>query len=649
MEPILNFLPLPLVQSSKFTSCPNWNSRVNDSQVDGELKKAGNHVFIDSTPEFQPPLDKIIDFSEIDVILISNYMNALALPYITEKTNFKGVVYATEPTLQIARFFLEELVEYIEIAPKANHASKWKEFKELHNLNNLNLELNPLKWKKLFDIDDVHKSLSRVQIAGYDQKLDVFGALEVSPISSGFCLGSANWVISTGLEKISYISGSSTLTTQAKPINQNSLKNSDLIIMSGLTQAPHINPDALLGDLCMNVVLTIRNNGTVLIPCYPSGVIYDLFEILSLKLDETGLSNIPMFFISPVAENSLAYSNILAEWLSNTKQNKVYIPDEPFPHANLIKNARLKFFKHIFSEGFSAEFRQPCVVFCGHPSLRFGDIVHLIELYGSNPLHTIIFTEPDFPYQQALAPYHPLAMKAVYCPIETSLNFQQANKLIKDLKPEVLVIPEVYTQPPLVAPQREDLMINRQVVSRTYFLNIIISTNTFLFKAKQIITFKCGDCIKMPLKRKKNQVFVEPDVALAVVPQEVQNGLKLAPMTGLLNVKDNVHNILRCDDSMEELRNVPKALLNNLFKRKITYEYGTLDIDMFLKKLKQDGITDYKVTQTNEQDGILTKIVLASEETEINITDKGSHIICNGKQSWRLKIRDLLTSCVNKF
>lgn len=254
METVLDFLPLPLVQSSKFSSCPNWNHpRINESQLDGELKKAGNCVFIDSSPEFQPPLEKIIDFSEIDVILISNYMNMLALPYITEKTNFKGVVYATEPTLQIARFFLEELVEYIEVAPKPNQANKWKEFPELHNLNNLHLQLNPLKWKKLFDIDDVHKALSRVQIAGFDQKIDVFGALEVSPVSSGYCLGSANWVLSTGLEKISYISGSSTLTTQAKPINQNALKNSDVIIMSGLTQAPHINPDAILGDLCLNV------------------------------------------------------------------------------------------------------------------------------------------------------------------------------------------------------------------------------------------------------------------------------------------------------------------------------------------------------------------------------------------------------------
>ncbi len=60
-------------------------------------------MFIDSSPEFLTPLDKIVDFSEIDIILISNYMNMLALPYITEGTGFNGTVYATEPTLQIGR------------------------------------------------------------------------------------------------------------------------------------------------------------------------------------------------------------------------------------------------------------------------------------------------------------------------------------------------------------------------------------------------------------------------------------------------------------------------------------------------------------------------------------------------------------------
>lgn len=37
-------------------------------------------------------------------------------------------------------------------------------------------------------------------------------------------------------------------------------------------------------------------------------------------------------------------------------------------------------------------FLKPCVVFCGHPSLRFGDVVHFVEYWGTNPLNTIIFT-----------------------------------------------------------------------------------------------------------------------------------------------------------------------------------------------------------------------------------------------------------------
>ena len=31
-------------------------------------------------------------------------------------------------------------------------------------------------------------------------------------------------------------------------------------------------------------------------------------------------------------------------------------------------------------------------MFCGHPSLRFGDVIHFIELWGSNPNNTIVFT-----------------------------------------------------------------------------------------------------------------------------------------------------------------------------------------------------------------------------------------------------------------
>lgn len=141
-------------------------------------------------------------------------------------------------------------------------------------------------------------------------------------------------------------------------------------------------------------------------------------------------------------------------------------------------------------------------------------------------------------------------------------------------------------------------------------------------------------------------MFIDPEVALSIVPQEVQSGLKFASFSGLLDVRDNVHNIHKCDDNIE---GVPKQLINSMFKKQVTYEYGSLDIDTFLKKLKQDGISDVKITQTSEPDGVLTKIRLSVEEIEINISEKGTHIICEGKQSSRLKVRDLLLACMNKF
>lgn len=98
-------------------------------------------------------------------------------------------------------------------------------------------------------------------------------------------------------------------------MDQVNLKNADLMLLSSLTQAPAANPDSMLGELCLSVAVTLRNNGSVLIPCYPSGVVYDLFECLSSHLDSTALGQIPMYFISPVAHSSLEYSNILAEWL----------------------------------------------------------------------------------------------------------------------------------------------------------------------------------------------------------------------------------------------------------------------------------------------------------------------------------------------
>ncbi|XP_018344280.1 PREDICTED: integrator complex subunit 9 [Trachymyrmex septentrionalis] len=631
MQSILHFMPLPMVPSNKFNSLPTWlprNDNQQDWQIEGELKECCGRVFVDSVPEFTPPLEKIIDFSEIDAILISNYTCMLALPFITEGTGFKGIIYATEPTLQIGRFFMEELVEFIERTPKATMAKHWKDM--LHTLPSPLAEVvKPKSWKHIYSMSAVNSALSNIQMVGYDQKLDIYGALIVTPISSGFCLGSSNWLISSDHEKVAFVSGSSTLTTHPKPMDQVTLKHANLLILTGLTQTPTANPDTMLGELCMTVAVTLRAGGCVLIPCYPSGVVYDLFECLSTHLDKSGFTQVPLFFISPVAETSLAYSNILAEWLSTNKQNKVYLPEEPFPHAFLVKNARLKHYTSTYAEGFSSDYRQPCVVFCGHPSLRFGDAVHFVQLWGGNPLHTVIFTEPDFPYLEALAPFQPLSMKAVHCPIDTSLNFTQANKLIRDLKPEHLVIPEVYTQPPGMAPHRTDLVIES-------------------IGEKPLITFKRGEVIKLPLKRKKGRVFIEPELASNIVPSEVRPGLSLASVTGELDVKDNVYTIKNVEDKLTGKRKMslgsPAPIMEEVLKER-KHEYGNLDPQELLQKLNQEGFHGAKLQHSPTS----TSIHLQDEDTLIQIGDNSTHIFCNGDQKIRKRLRSIIMQCLKRF
>uniref|UniRef100_A0A2S2P0Y1 Integrator complex subunit 9 n=2 Tax=Schizaphis graminum TaxID=13262 RepID=A0A2S2P0Y1_SCHGA len=622
---VLNFLPLYPIPDWKPNKAAAWIPKnFSDPQIEGELNECmTNQVLVNSAPEFMTPLTKLVDFADIDVILVSNYMTMLALPFITENTGFKGVVYMTEPTLHIGKLFLEELVDFVEQSPKPNVAKYWKEI--LHLLPPpLCNSFKPHTWKQLYSLAQVNSSLTRVQMISYDQKIEITGALTVTAVSSGYCLGSSNWVIYLESKKLVYVSNTSTLTTHPRPMDQVNLKNADLMLLSSLTQAPAANPDSMLGELCLSVAVTLRNNGSVLIPCYPSGVVYDLFECLSSHLDSTALGQIPMYFISPVAHSSLEYSNILAEWLSQSKQNKVYFPEEPFPHAQLVKSGRLKHFKHVYTDDLWNDLRQPCVVFCGHPSLRFGDVVHFVEYWGTNPQNTIIFTEPEFPYLEALAPFQPLSMKAMHCPIDTSMNFTQANKMIKDLKPAVLILPERYAIPPVGFGHKNEFVIDQ--IDR------------------KVLTIKRGEVISEKLDIKTVNVPFTTEMVVSVTLNELQSGLKASKFTAVLDTKDNKYKLDILRDDLLANKTIEPYLLETLFKK--TYEWGQLDIDRFLRALTNEGVSDPKI----EHNAHGYTIHLKSEDTLIQVDDKSTHIFCEKMdKNWRLKLRSIVMECLNSF
>lgn len=68
------------------------------------FKDIGGAVYVDSTAKLHLPQLSLVDMSSVDALIVTNCYNMLALPYITEYTNFKGKIYATEPTIQLGRY-----------------------------------------------------------------------------------------------------------------------------------------------------------------------------------------------------------------------------------------------------------------------------------------------------------------------------------------------------------------------------------------------------------------------------------------------------------------------------------------------------------------------------------------------------------------
>ena len=690
IAPALNFMPLPLVHSTRLSQLPrpslNLAPKTNsngDVTTDGmsisgdvaaELRESTiqGRVYVDSPPEFGLPDLSIVDMSNIDAILISNYTNLLSLPYVTEETGFRGMIFMTEPCLHFGRLFMEETIEYIERAASDSRRNKnlWKDVSQSLLPPPLNEAVNPRSWKNIYTREKMEASLSKVTLVGFSEKKDVFGLLTVSPISSGYCIGSSNWVITSGYEKIAYVSGSSSLTTHPRPMDQSPLRNLDCMILTALTQAPTLSPDPMIGDFCKTVLETTRNGGNVLVPCYPAGVAYDLLECLASQMELHNQSGVPMFFVGPVADSSLAYSNIMAEWLTPAKQNRVYTPEEPFPHGSLAKTGRLKSFRNLYDETFNSEYRQPCILFCGHPSLRFGDVIHFIELWGNNPNNTIVFTEPSFSYLDALAPFQPLLMKTVSCPIDTSLNFNQAKKLIKDLKPKSVAIPQQYSVPPITASQRPELVIDVPDVPR--------------------FTFGRFESITLPITPKFDRIDIDPELAGKLFPVEVKPGIAAASITGNLKIANNKYTLqdLGDDDnstahqnqiSQETLgasfggnRRKKSKMMRQLHKASTLGQsatvggrlpsklcrsegvlYGNLDVKFIVERLSSVKIFDARVEEISTGNFI---IHLNKEQAliQIDTINRKTHVVCNegaeqNRELTRVAIRDVILACLEKI
>ena len=163
----------------------------------------------------------------------------------------------------------------------------------------------------------------------------------------------------------------------------------DALIVTSLSKN-RLSSNNIIGEMCAMVVNTLCKGGNVLIPMEPIGPVYGIIENLVGEMDRKE-SSFPINLISPVASRALAWTNISGEWFNAERREWLFEPKMPFHIAEFIDKKRVFLYNSIHSE-FSTQYATPCVVFTGHPSLRFGDSVYFTELWGHDPKNVVMLT-----------------------------------------------------------------------------------------------------------------------------------------------------------------------------------------------------------------------------------------------------------------
>lgn len=284
-----------------------------------------------------------------------------------------------------------------------------------------------------FSLDDIDSSMSRVVPLKYSQTIDLntllYGGIstttggdvdddeklrraEASKISlcaynSGRTIGGSAWNIRFGSTDVVYLmdfnlkkeivlDAAALDSLPQSPsmliVNGDSTLHKDVKVVSTVGRKRKEKEASSSGEptsLVGLVMETLRNNGSVLIPCETSARSLELFQILGRHWADQKLGLDHLVFLSPMAHNILEYARSQLEWMAdnlsaqffNGKTNPFELP--PLKIATSIRELE-------------KVYPGPKVVIATDGALACGLAKELLLRWGGNPLCRVLFVDyPD--------------------------------------------------------------------------------------------------------------------------------------------------------------------------------------------------------------------------------------------------------------
>ncbi|KAK2965058.1 hypothetical protein RJ639_029411 [Escallonia herrerae] len=481
-------------------------------------------------------------------------------------------------------------------------------------------------WMPLYSAADVKSCMQRVQVLKYAEEACNNGSITIKAFSSGLEIGSCNWTISSPKANIGHISSSIFQSETAMDFNYHALQgcdgiiysdnsarnilgnmedenchfasvNNDLSIKSDIDKSWEVIGEALLNAdeqseemeklafISSCAVDSVEAGGSVLVPIGRLGIVLQLLEQLSLSLKSSNLK-VPIYVISTVAEELMAFTNIIPEWLCKLRQEKLYSGEPLFAHVELTREKRLHTFPAVHSLELLKIWQEPCIVFCPHWSLRLGPVVHLLRRWCRDQ-NSLLVMEEGVDAELALLPFKPMAMKALQCSFLSGIKLQKVQPLLKILQPDFVVVitfdlTNLHSYPPSNA--------------YTNIISFCISCCFFVFHCKQFpeylrrhigppnssssfLGYSENQTLRMPNRKELPELYISMDLATQLSWTKLDHkDTSIARLKGELVMEHGKHLLLPGNE--QAISSNPRPLLH----------WGAMDLESLLAALQKMGI-----------------------------------------------------------
>lgn len=357
------------------------------------------------------------DLSRIDILLVSHFHldHAAALPYLLEKTDFKGRVFMTHPTKSIYKLILLDYVKVSSISVEEN----------------------------LYDERDLMNSMSKIECINFHQVVHHQG-IKFWCYNAGHVLGAAMFMIEIAGVKILYTGDYS--------------RREDRHLMPA--EIPEVRPDILIVEstygvqtlqpvvqreqrFCELVHQIIQRGGRVLIPVFALGRAQELLLILDEYWENhPSLQDFPIYYASALAKKCMLVYQTYIHMMNQRIQKQ-------FQHGNPFV------FKHISNLKGMDKFDDigPSVVMASPGMLQNGLSRELFELWCSDPRNGCII--PGYCVEGTLAKdimaepsmittlsglQVPLKMSVHYVSFSAHADYSETSDFIDQLRPPHVIL-----------------------------------------------------------------------------------------------------------------------------------------------------------------------------------------------------------------